>query len=214
MQISLSKISVDVFEKSLNTLLSLNPELSPKIQKLQGKVIQFHFTLPEFDLFFIPDETGKINIYHQTELEIDGCISGSMIAFMKNMMMDDSSAQFFSGELNLSGEMTIVHQFGDILGHMDIDWEEHLSRLIGDQMSYRVSRLVQKTSHYLSETKNTARLNINEYLTEEAKILPTAYETNQFNQAVDEIRDDTERLAARLNIMNEQLLALREQKYG
>ena len=212
MNLSPFKISTDVFEKSLNTLLSLNPELSQKLKKLEGKVIQFHFTLPDFNLFFMPDENGKIEVYHQYEDDVDACISGSMIAFMKNMITEDSSQQLFSGELVLSGETSIAHQFGDILGHLDIDWEEQLSRIVGDQITYRLSKVVKKTAHYVDKTKQTARLNINEYLTEEAQILPTTYETEQFNKAVDVIRDDTERLAARLQIINDQLAQLSENK--
>ena len=40
--------------------------------------------------------------------------------------------------------------------------------------------------------------NIREYLQEESRDLPTRYEVEQFSQRVGKLRDDVERIAARL----------------
>jgi len=43
-----------------------------------------------------------------------------------------------------------------------------------------------------------AEQNLREYLQEEARLLPTRYEAKEFLDAVDALRDDVERLAARV----------------
>ena len=46
--------------------------------------------------------------------------------------------------------------------------------------------------------RSTMGDNIREYLQEESRDLPTRYEVEKFGQQVGELRDDVERIAARL----------------
>ena len=200
-----SNISTSILEKALNTGLRLSPIALPEMAKLESKIIQFEFTAPPFSLYFIPNEQGELQIYSHYETPADVCISGSIIAFSKSLFIKDSSQQFFSGELKISGEMSLAHQFGAVLAGLDIDWEEQFSRLFGDQIAYQGAKRVKQLKQYASQSRKTLDANIEEYLTEESHLLPTAYEVSEFCREVDTIRNDTERLEARINLLTKQL---------
>ncbi len=199
-----SDIPLHLFEKSLNRALSFSPTVKEELAELAGQIIQFDITAPPFNFYFIPNEAGELQVYSNYDT-FDVRISGSIIAFIKNMLIGESSQQFFSGELKITGETAIAHQFGAILSKIDIDWEEQFSRLVGDQIAYQSGKRIKQFKHYAKQSLHTLGLNSQEYLTEEARLLPTCYELTEFYKTVDTIRDDTERLAAKLHFLKQQI---------
>ena len=81
---------------------------------------------------------------------------------------------------------------------VDIDWEEHLSRLVGDVVAHEVGGAARAARAFGRRAGRTAEQNLREYLQEEARLLPTRYELKELLDAVDVLRDDVERLAARV----------------
>ena len=73
-----------------------------------------------------------------------------------------------------------------------------MSRVTGDVVAHQVGRRGRQFAAYLEDGAETAQANISEYLTEEARLLPTRIEAEDFFQDVDTLGDATERLAARL----------------
>ena len=79
------------------------------------------------------------------------------------------------------------------------DWEEDLSKIIGDplafQVGYRVREFKDKTRHL----KQDAQQMLNEYLQYELDILPSSSQVNAFNQNVEQLDKRLAELEARLN---------------
>ena len=81
---------------------------------------------------------------------------------------------------------------------MDIDWEEHLSRLTGDIAAHRIMTVFGRLAEWSKSATNNLTDDIGEYLQEESLDVVSGAEIELFNQQVDSLRDDTYRLEARI----------------
>lgn len=189
--------SYQALETALNQYLSLDPEISSALSSFHGKVIGIELVATGIQLFFIPDQGGHLQVLSQYEGKPDCLISGTPLNLLRSTLSERSDATF-SGDIHLEGNSKLAQEFTSILKRIDIDWEEQLSHLSGDVLAHQIGENVRNTGKWISRSLDSAGLNFQEYLQEEARLIPTALELDNFFQDVDTLRDDVERLAARL----------------
>ena len=130
--------------------------------------------------------------------EPDVIISGSLIT-LAGMMKGAGEAAIRNGDVDLSGDAATAQRFQKLLDFAQPDLEEELSRVIGDVAAHRIAEIARGVGNWAREARSTMGGNIREYLQEESRDVPTRYEVEQFTQRVGTLRDDVERIAARLN---------------
>ncbi|MET0029634.1 MAG: SCP2 sterol-binding domain-containing protein [Candidatus Thiodiazotropha sp.] len=194
---TISAAALATFEQLLNATLKLDPESPARLASLHGKVIQIQVTGLGFSLFLIPDTQG-IQCLGQIEGEADCVLRGTPWG-LANLSNDRSSTeQVFSGAVSIEGDTALAQRFGDFIAALDIDWEEQLSRLTGDVAAHEIGGLFRSVLGWGVQARATAGQNLKEYLQEELRMLPSAYEVQPFLEEVDRLRDDVERLEARI----------------
>lgn len=100
--------------------------------------------------------------------------------------------------MEIRGDTRLGRQFKALIAEMDIDWEEHLSRLTGDIAAHRVMTVFDKLAEWSKSATSNLTDDIGEYLQEESRDVVSGAEMDMFNQQVDRLRDDTDRLEARI----------------
>ncbi len=189
--------SYQALEAAFNQYLSLDPEISRQLAKLHGAVIGFDLSGTAIQLFIIPDQKGQVQVFSQVEGKADCLVKGSPLSLLRSSKSENAD-QVFSGEIEIQGNSSLAQEFTRILKQVDVDWEEQLSRLTGDIIAHQVGTAFRSTSSWFNRNNLSARLNLQEYLQEEARLLPGLFELENFYNDVDQLRDDTERLAARI----------------
>jgi ubiquinone biosynthesis protein UbiJ len=91
--------------------------------------------------------------------------------------------------------------------NLDLDWEEPLARLFGDPLGHELGRAARAAFAWHRQALKTFGLNTAEYLQEEARLLPVRDEVEAFLNGVDGVRADVDRLAARLQRLQDKLSA-------
>jgi ubiquinone biosynthesis protein UbiJ len=104
----------------------------------------------------------------------------------------------FKGAVSIEGDIDLGQRFQDILRHMDIDWEERLSYLVGDVAAHKLGNVARSVFAWGRQTALSLQDNMGEYLKFESNSLPARFEIEQFQHDVDTLRDDVERLEARM----------------
>ncbi len=128
----------------------------------------------------------------------DVVITGSLITLAR-MMKGSGQAAIRSGEVDLTGDAATAQRFQKLLDLAQPDIEEELSRVIGDVAAHRIAEIARGVGKWARDARSTMGGNIREYLQEESRDVPTRYEVDRFTQQVGTLRDDVERIAARLN---------------
>ncbi|HRJ51527.1 MAG TPA: SCP2 sterol-binding domain-containing protein [Candidatus Thiothrix moscowensis] len=188
-------------ETAFNTWLKLDKQTHgtalERLQALQGKLICLHISNPDLKLYFLPT-ADTVRVTTTYEAEPDVTIHGSALALMRLSSAEDTGKAMLEQGIKIDGDMGLGNRFSQILREIDVDWEELLSRAVGDVIAHQMGQLARATKGWLEDSAHAMRLNTQEYLQEEARLVPADAELRQYLDAVDTLRMDTDRLEARL----------------
>ena len=185
-------------EEAINRYLRLDPGTSARMAQLHGRVIAFEVVGLGRTLYLIPTPS-RLLVLADFEGEPDCRLRGTPIALARMGDQRASSDLLFTGEVEINGDTELAHRFGKILAAMDIDWEEQLSHLTGDIIAHRIGNTTRATLHWGAKAWDTLGRDIQEYLQEELRLLPDRSEIERFLSGVETLRDDVERMQARVN---------------
>ena len=185
-------------EAALNGYLGLDPDTRERLAALHGRTVGVEVLGLGPTLFFTADEAGVLQVCGRHEGEPDCWLRGTPLDLLRTGDGASGADQLFSQRVRIEGDSGLAQRFGAILADIDIDWEEHLSRLGGDVVAHEVGSAARAARAFGQRTGRTVEQNLKEYVQEEARVLPTRYEVKEFLEAVDVLRDDVERLAARV----------------
>lgn len=127
----------------------------------------------------------------------DVAITGSLLTLARLASVRDDDVSGFTG-VDLTGDVGTARSFQRLLRHARPDVEEELSALVGDAAAHQLGRFARGVGRWAREAGTTMTGNVREYLQEESRELPGRYEFERFTSRVDALRDDVERLEARL----------------
>ena len=185
-------------ETAINNYLKLAPATLEQLAALEGKVIAVELRGLDITLYLLPGADG-LHVLSEYTGTPDTTLSGSPLSLAEMALGSDATRVLFSGDVIISGEIELGQQFKHLLDEMDIDWEEHLSKLTGDVIAHKVGQFVHDTQQWSEQAINTLTGNLGEYLQQESQDLPSHADVDQFLADVDVLRDDVERLEARFN---------------
>jgi ubiquinone biosynthesis accessory factor UbiJ len=199
-------------ESILNRNIAASSEARAACRRLAGKTLALEFTLGgsnnvEFN-FRCDNETVSIEsalVDSSTpKTTTDTIIRGTPLAFI-NMMKPKTDGPI-SGGLRIEGDAEVAQAFRDLMQAAKPDVEEEISRFIGDVGAHQLMRFARDTAELGLRIGRTFAQNVSEFLQEESRDVVTRVEVDEFNQAVDKVRDDVERAAARIERLERQLV--------
>lgn len=198
---SIRELALQGIESTINGLIALDPQAARRLSAFHGRVICIDLRGTGIALYFIPGHSGELQVFSRYDGEPDCTIEGSPLDLMRASDKQTGSAQLFAGHVALSGDTELGHRFSEILGSLNIDWEEQLAKLVGDVAAHELGRQVRGASEHIKRDGKTLAGNLGEYLTEEARLLPHRYEVEAWQEDVERTRDDLERLIARVTLL-------------
>lgn len=184
-------------EVACNSALALDPEVRAQLGELSDKVIAVEIEGLNTVLFFFPSAQG-VQVLSRYAGEPDSWLRGAPLSLLRLALSDRPSDELFAGAIELRGDTHTGQRFRDILRRLNLDWEELLARVTGDDIAHQTGRVLRGLGNQAQRTRQTFEANLSEYLQEEAELLVPHSELEVFLNAVDELRSDSERLAARL----------------
>lgn len=180
--------------------MSLDPDGREQLATLDGKVLCIEITggqsAPLLTLYLSPSEEGlKINRYCECEPNVT--LTGSVMAFAK---LGSAGIEMLSdGQVKMKGDAESGQAFQKIFSQLDIDWEELLSRYVGDTPARKMGNVVRNFGDWASHSLDLSRINTGEFLQEEKRVLVTNLAMQRFQDSVDKLRVDTDRLQQRIS---------------
>lgn len=194
----LPSIVLASIEAPINAWLALDGETFPKFSDMQGKVICLHISGLDLMLYFLPDHS-HIAVMGHYEGEPDTTITGSPMALIRLGTSSNSGKTLLESDASIEGDTHLGAEFSRILGDVDIDWEELLSKLVGDVIAHQAGQITATGTGWVKESVEAMKLNTAEYLSEESRLTPAEAEINHYLDEVDELRTSLDRLEARVN---------------
>lgn len=184
-------------EQALNRYLRLDPAALERLAGLTGRVIAVELRGLGMTFYLAPHGSGLRVLQHHDQPP-DAVLSGTPNAFLRLGSSAKPLQVLFAGDVEISGDVELGQQFKVILDDMEVDWEEQLSKVVGDVAAHHIGNLAHHSGAWLSHTADSLSQDMEEYLHEESRVLPQGFETDEFFAQVDTLREDVERLEQRI----------------
>lgn len=205
---TLKQSALDGLERTLNHVLRMDPDYRRRLAPLAGKLIGLHVRGIELRFWLAP-ETDRIRLLTEAERVPDTTISGTPLGLLRNAISRDPRKEMFAGDAEISGDAETGSRVKALLDELDIDWEEQLSRLVGDVAAHQAGNAARDLRRWSGESLDSLEHNVEAWLHEESRLLPARAEVERFLAAVDVLRADGDRLEQRVRRL-EQAIAARK----
>ena len=123
-------------QTAFNRYAELDPDSKHRLQKLQGKVVCFQIEGLEIPVWFIFNEQS-VEVVEDFGDTADAVIAGGPFSLLA---LASGKRSIFDGGVTITGDTETAQKFSRCLNEIDIDWEEHLSRVTGDAAAHQLGR--------------------------------------------------------------------------
>ena len=189
--------------RGFNRLLQLDDEVRGRFAALSGRVIALElkrtgmrtlFSISADGTFALVDEAARPDVTVRTT------VSG-----MLQQLRPGAAAAGPPPDVEISGDLSLAQEIQGLVHEIDPDWEELLSHWVGDLAAHNIGRGVRASGRYATGTGASLAASIGEFLKYERDFLPDRSEVGEFNDAVDTLREDVDRLQARVALLRRSL---------
>lgn len=189
-----------VLETLINRCLSKDLQTLARLQELEGKVIKLDITDWHLCFFIIPKHNG-IECHKNIHTKPNTIISGSLQNLFKVGIAQDKHQAIKQHKIQFSGDAHTGIAMQQILSNLDIDWEAHMADIVGDTPAHLLGTGLKKAFNFGKAMMRSLQRNTNEYIHHETKLCPTPIELTHFYKAIHTLRNDVERLEAKVNLV-------------
>jgi ubiquinone biosynthesis protein UbiJ len=184
-------------ETLINAVIAQDVGSQRRLAALEGKSVQLQCSKPVAFSLYMQVLNARLALRAIQEEPPSAGIKADAGALLRLLLGGGQSGALFSPDVQLSGDTHVVQALHGILGGLNIDWEAHLARLFGDVLTRQVSTAVTGAREWSAQTGESLRADLDEYVHEEARVLPSRAETRIFAERLDELKLALDRIQAR-----------------
>ncbi len=196
-------MSSDPLFQPIESLLNRNVAGSTRarelVARLEGRSLEVRAAPTPLAIRFCVSD-GKVLVSGGGESEPDAVIEGTPLS-LATLAGPQPEERLRRGEVRISGDAETAQSFQKLFNAARPDFEEELSRLVGDPVAHHVANAARSVFEFGRRAAETFARNMGEYLTEESRDLPARPEVEAWIEQVDRLREAADRLEARLALL-------------
>lgn len=183
-------------EVAMNHALTLDPVAVQRMAPLLGKVVAIEIAgLPRTCVVF---QSGAVRLLSDAGVVPHVSLQASLSQLVSAAARHGSDSSTTGAGIAVNGDVGTVRDLQIWLDAFHVDWEERLAGVVGPELARPVARVLDELQQWARNVGATVRQDVEEYLKEESDLVPDAAAVSAFGAAIEQTRDDTERLAARI----------------
>ncbi len=183
-------------EIGLNRYIASDDRALERCAGLAGKSLQVDFSDLGMTMVFVATGHG-IQIMPASEGAADVRLDGKSTAFAR-IFFAGAEEGLTGGALRIEGDVGVAQQFARLFASVDFDIGDWLDARLGPVPAYFFGRGLRSATAFARRAVDTLSLDAAEYLREETRDVVGTREHARFAGAVDTLRDDADRLQARV----------------
>lgn len=183
-------------ENVLNRGLPRSPRARELCRELAGT--RLGVEVPGIARVLVHSSGELLHCTHDPTGAADADVSGGALSLLQ-LMGRSAEDVMRSGAVTLRGDTEIARKYRELAALLMPDPEEELSLAIGDVPAHQLGRFARGVLSWSRHAAATALDNIGEYLGHERADLVPRAEAEDFTRTVERLREDVDRLEARIN---------------
>lgn len=195
---SLKPVAGRALESALNRALALDPDTRAALKPLDGRRVALALEVPAVALRIRVEgdrlQVGPVDAAEEPDLAVRSTLGGLLgqLPFLKR---DDAPPV---GRVRVSGDAELARRLQALAEGFDPDWQQPFVAVFGDVVGVQVANAVRGALRSLRDAGANLVGSAAEFVVEESRDAVGKAELNAFHDDVDALRDDAERLAARV----------------
>ena len=195
---TLKPVAGRVLQEALNRLLRLDAASLEKLDALQDRRIELHLQSPDIALAVEVRgqslQVGPVNAGQEPDISFKSTLSG----ILKSLPMF-AQGQPAIGAMRISGDVELARLLQNLVKEFDPDWQEPFVKALGPVFGPQAAKFIREGLKQAKTGAGNFMQSGAEYVTEEARVVVSKAELDDFNAQVDKIRQRGDRLQARVN---------------
>ena len=194
---SLKPLAGRALEAALNRALALDPETRDSLQALDGRRVLLRIASPPLAVQ-VRVAGDRLEVGPADEDEPDLAVRatlGGLLSQLPFFKRDDAPPV---GKLRIEGDADLARRLQKLAQRFDPDWQQPFAAVFGDVIGVQIANAVAGGLRHARDAAGAFASNAAEFVTEESRDVVPRDELNAFHDDVDTLRDDVERIAARV----------------
>ncbi|MEH6688973.1 MAG: SCP2 sterol-binding domain-containing protein [Halopseudomonas sabulinigri] len=188
-------------QRSIEAALQRDALTAKRLGSLSGKVILVSAREPSWQLYLLP-ANGSIQLRAEYAGESDCQLSAPSSVLAKLLISNDRKALLQNPELELTGDSQVLINLQNIISDLRLDGEAELARWLGPVPAHAIGSLLRRSHQWGKDSRDSLRLTLGEYLTEESRQLVGNAEARASAELLHEMRLQLDRLEARVALLS------------
>lgn len=193
-------MSVLPIAATVNHLLSRQASLTSLLKTHAGKTACFDVGIVQ--LYLCVTGEGLLRQVEQSVADNKPAVSIRINPTELPAILADMKQAF--SHVKIEGDADFAKTISEVVMHLQWDAEEDLAPLIGDIAAVRLVQFARASLHNAKVSSQSFIDSVAEYLLEEQPVLLRRQKRLEFSAQVMTVRDDTERLAKRIALLEKQ----------
>jgi ubiquinone biosynthesis protein UbiJ len=193
-------------ENVLNRGLPRSPRAQQLCAELAGRRVAVSVTPVQSGGYVLVESTGDslklsaVTAGTPVGAPPDATVTGGPLSLLA-LSGSAPEAVLQRGDVRIDGDAELAQKFRELALLLRPDLEEELSLVLGDVPAHQLGRFARAALGWTQKAAATTVRNVAEYLGHERRDLVPRSEAEQFLQGVDTLREDVDRLAARIDLL-------------
>ena len=206
-------------EAALNRAVALDPDTRDALQPLNGRSVVLALDAAESPLAMRLQvdgdrlRVGPVDAEQTPDLAVRSTLGGVLSFGMQTLLpkllgkRDDDEAAVPVGRMRIEGDAELARRLQRLAERFDPDWQQPFTAVFGDVLGVQIANGVAAALRQARVGGQKFAETAAEYLTEESRDVVPRAELDAFHDDVDTLRDDAERLAARIARLKKSIAA-------
>jgi ubiquinone biosynthesis protein UbiJ len=194
---SLKPLAGRALEAALNRALALDPETRDSLKALDGRRVLLRIASPPLAVQ-VRVAGDRLEVGPADEDEPDLAVRatlGGLLSQLPFFKRDDAPPV---GKLRIEGDADLARRLQKLAQRFDPDWQQPFAAVFGDVIGVQIANALAGGLRHARGAAGAFASNAAEFVTEESRDVVPRDELNAFHDDVDTLRDDVERIAARV----------------
>ena len=211
----LGSLALIPVEKILNAIVRRDPHIAKKLVALDSKCIEVVSLRPDFSVSIrFEDDTIKLSAIDTQTLGIqaDATITGNAENLLGLLTKKSDQRALADAAIDISGDATLVQDLHVTIESLDVDWQDYLAPILGDVLSNELGEIQSNARDWNKSTGTRMHRGVRDYLSEEARLVPSELEVDSFSNRLDQLRLSIDRVAAKTELLKRRYSLLAKPK--
>ena len=189
-------------EHALNQVLAADSFSQRKLAKFSGRVLHIECQIPALDIYVLILSRG-VRLSAVCDQTVDGKVSSTASTLLNLLLRKQGSLPLANPALQVSGDALLIQELYGVFTDLDINWQDPLSLVIGDVATWQLENSARNLTNWSGEVVASVVSNVDEYLHEEARLIPSRAELEAHNSRLETLKLRIDRLQARKSLLQD-----------